>query len=92
MDFHGIVDHWNDDRAFGFIELLPDRRRVFVHVTAIKPAGLDSLRKGQRVEVHIGAAPDGRPRVTRLALTADQPASPRARRDDRVWVHEGIII
>ncbi|HKM88756.1 MAG TPA: cold shock domain-containing protein [Xanthobacteraceae bacterium] len=92
MDFHGVVDHWKEDRGFGFVEL-SDRRRVFCHITALRQAGLDKLRAGQRVEVDIVAAADGRPRVSKIALVEPPAAGSAAELADasrvRLWVHEG---
>ncbi len=87
MDFHGTVDHWNDDRGFGFVRLA-DGRRVFCHITALRQAGLDKLRAGQRVEVDIAAAADGRPRVSNIALV-ETPAGEARETADAVWVHDG---
>jgi cold shock CspA family protein len=87
MDFFGVVDTWNEDRGFGFVELR-DRRRVFCHITTLRQAGLDKLRAGQLVEVDIVAAADGRPRVSKIAL-AETPADAGRELRDAVWVHEG---
>lgn len=91
MDFSGVCEHWNE-RGFGFIEL-GDRRRVFCHITTLRKAGLDKLRAGQRVEVDIETAPDGRERVSKIALVEPPAAGSAAELADasrvRLWVHEG---
>jgi cold shock CspA family protein len=89
MDFHGIVDHWNEQRGFGFVELLPDRRRVFVRITVVKAAGLDALRAGQRVAVDVAFASDGRPRVSKIALLGEGPANTGRQTREAMWSHPG---
>jgi CspA family cold shock protein len=50
----GAVKFFNAERGFGFI--VPDGGGgdVFVHVTAVEDAGLDTLEPGQRIEFEIG--------------------------------------
>ncbi len=52
----GTVKWFNAAKGFGFIE--PDDRSkdVFVHISEVEKAGLDSLREGQKVsyEVQVG--------------------------------------
>jgi len=45
----GTVKWFNAAKGFGFIE--PDDRSkdVFVHISAVQKAGLQSLREGQKV-------------------------------------------
>jgi cold shock CspA family protein len=62
------VATWFDLRGFGFIRL-PDGREVFVHAKIVHQAGLDKLRIGERVDIDLETAPDGRMRVARLTLS-----------------------
>ena len=88
MEFHGVVDYWSEGRGFGFVKL-GDGRRIFCHVTALRHAGLDKLRDGQRVEVDIETASDGRVRVAKIALVDDTPAAAGQATRDAVWTHPG---
>ena len=87
MDFFGVVEHWNEDRGFGFVTL-GDRRRIFCHITALRHAGIDKLRAGQKVGLDIETAPDGRPRARKIALV-ETPAAAGRETPDAVWSHPG---
>lgn len=87
MDFLGVVEHWTEARGFGFVKL-GDRRRIFCHVTALRHAGIDKLRAGERVELDIETTPDGRTRVSKIALVETPPAAGRET-PDAVWSHPG---
>ncbi|HCS22842.1 MAG TPA: cold-shock protein [Alphaproteobacteria bacterium] len=45
----GIVKWFNPTKGFGFIQPEQGGSDVFVHITAVKSAGLDTLNEGQRV-------------------------------------------
>jgi len=45
----GTVKWFNNDKGYGFIEPDEGGGDVFVHVTAVKDAGLDTLVEGQKV-------------------------------------------
>lgn len=45
----GTVKWFNNDKGYGFIEPDEGGGDVFVHVTAVKDAGLDTLQEGQKV-------------------------------------------
>jgi CspA family cold shock protein len=87
MDFHGTIEHWNEHRGFGFVKL-DDGRKVFCHLSALRRAGIDKLRIGERVEVDIEAAPDGRTRVAQIAVV-ETPAAAGRQTADAVWLHPG---
>jgi CspA family cold shock protein len=60
MPQQGTVKFFNADKGYGFI--IPDDggRDIFVHITAVERAGLNSLSKGQRVSYEIEADKKGK--------------------------------
>jgi len=56
----GKVKWFNQLKGFGFIEPAEGDKDVFVHVSAIKDAGLEGLEEGQAIEFEMIAGPDGR--------------------------------
>jgi cold shock protein len=46
---NGTVKFFNSERGFGFIQPEGGGKDVFVHISAVKRAGLDYLREGERV-------------------------------------------
>jgi cold shock CspA family protein len=55
----GVVKWFNESRGYGFITPDEGGRDVYVHSTAIKGAGSQSLQEGQRVEFEITEGPKG---------------------------------
>jgi CspA family cold shock protein len=51
----GTVKWFNGQKGFGFIEPENGGKDVFVHISAVERAGLDSLREGQKVSFDIVA-------------------------------------
>ncbi|WP_041796064.1 cold-shock protein [Pararhodospirillum photometricum] len=45
----GTVKWFNITKGYGFIEPDDGSNDVFVHITAVQQAGMDSLREGQKV-------------------------------------------
>jgi CspA family cold shock protein len=45
----GTVKWFNIEKGYGFIQPEGGGKDVFVHVTAVQAAGLDTLNEGQRV-------------------------------------------
>ncbi len=45
----GTVKWFNPTKGFGFIQPDNGGSDVFVHITAVKEAGLDTLNEGQKV-------------------------------------------
>jgi len=64
----GTVKWFNTDKGYGFIAPDEGGKDVFVHVTAVKEAGLAGLAENQKVlfEVHEGR--DGRSLAGELQL------------------------
>jgi len=50
---HGTVKWFNPNKGFGFIESPDYPKDVFVHITAVKAAGLETLDEGQSVEFEL---------------------------------------
>lgn len=70
----GTLAQWNDARGFGFVAPEDGGPRVFLHVTALRPA-VRRPEVGDTVLYTLGSGPDGRPRATRACL-AGVPTPP----------------
>ena len=66
MDKQGTVKWFNPQKGFGFIAT--EDRDVFVHVTAVHAAGLDSLDEGATVMFDMEDGPKG-PSAVNLSVT-----------------------
>ena len=49
----GTVKWFNPVKGFGFIQPEQGRDDVFVHISAVQQAGMDSLAEGQRVSYDV---------------------------------------
>ena len=56
----GTVKWFNATKGYGFIEPEEGGSDVFVHISAVERAGMQSLREGQKVEFEIAPGRDGR--------------------------------
>jgi CspA family cold shock protein len=56
----GTVKWFNATKGFGFIEPEDGGKDVFVHISAVEGAGMQSLREGQKVDFEIAPGRDGR--------------------------------
>jgi CspA family cold shock protein len=45
----GTVKWFNTEKGFGFIQPSEGGKDVFVHITAVKAAGLTTLTEGQKI-------------------------------------------
>ncbi|WP_439532848.1 cold-shock protein [Polymorphobacter sp.] len=71
----GVVKWFDAKKGFGFITPDHGPRDVFVHVSALSNAGLDTLVPGQRLEFELAQSGDGR--LLALGLVArESTASP----------------
>ena len=69
MSQQGNVKFYNAERGYGFIKPDDGGRDIFVHVTAVEQAGLNSLNEGQRVAFEIEADKKGKgPKAVDLSL------------------------
>lgn len=51
----GTVKFFNTDKGYGFIQPEGGEKDVFVHITAVKGAGLETLHEGQTVQFEVEA-------------------------------------
>ncbi len=56
----GVVKWYDPTRGFGFILPSDGGKDVFVHVTALRRAGIDDLQPGQNVRMQVAQARRGR--------------------------------
>ncbi len=56
----GVVKWFNQKKGYGFLSPDEGDRDVFVHITVLQRAGLDTLSDGQRVEFSIQQNIEGR--------------------------------
>ena len=64
----GTVKWFNNAKGYGFIQPDEGSRDVFVHISAVQRAGLDSLNDGQKVTFDVESGRDGRSAAGNLAL------------------------
>lgn len=64
----GAVKWFNATKGFGFIQPDEGGKDVFVHITQVQRAGLDSLNEGQRVAYELETRRDGRTAASSLRL------------------------
>jgi len=65
MSVNGKVKWFNPTKGFGFIERGDNEKDVFVHISAVKDAGMDGLDEGQEMTFEIEEGPKG-PNATNL--------------------------
>ena len=66
----GIVKWFNVSKGFGFIQPDGGGKDVFVHVTAVREAGLETLEENQAVEFEMVDGRDGRQNAGDIKLAA----------------------
>ena len=59
MSIQGKVKWFNPTKGFGFIERDDKEKDVFVHVSAVKDAGMNGLVEGQALTFDIEEGPKG---------------------------------
>jgi len=59
MSISGKVKWFNGTKGFGFIAREDNEKDVFVHVSAIRKSGLDSLKEGQEITFEVEEGPKG---------------------------------
>ena len=64
----GTVKWFNPDKGFGFIQPQDGGKDVFVHITAVQAAGLQSLNENQKVTYEV-VTERGKQAAANLKLT-----------------------
>ena len=59
MSMNGKVKWFNPTKGFGFIERGDNEKDVFVHISAVKNAGMDGLDEGQSLTFEVEEGPKG---------------------------------
>ena len=59
MSINGKVKWFNPTKGFGFIERGDNEKDVFVHISAVRSAGMDGLDEGQAMTFEIEEGPKG---------------------------------
>ena len=59
MSLKGKVKWFNSTKGFGFIEREDKEKDVFVHTSAVRDAGMNSLDEGQEVTFDVEDGPKG---------------------------------
>ena len=59
MSVNGKVKWFNPTKGFGFIERGDNEKDVFVHVSALRKAGMNGLDEGQAMTFEIEEGPKG---------------------------------
>jgi CspA family cold shock protein len=64
----GTVKWFNPEKGFGFIAPDSGGKDIFVHITAVREAGLESLKDDQKVSFELHEGKDGRSSAGDLQL------------------------
>ena len=64
----GTVKWFNGKKCFGFIEREDKEKDAFVHVSAVKSAGMRYLNEGQKLEFELQDGPKGPSAVNLKAI------------------------
>ena len=56
----GTVKWFNPVKGYGFIEPEEGGKDVFVHISAVQRAGLETLREGQKIQFEVVPGRDGK--------------------------------
>ena len=59
MSMNGKVKWFNPTKGFGFIEREDKEKDVFVHISAVRNAGMNGLDEGQAMTFEIEEGPKG---------------------------------
>ncbi len=64
----GTVKWFNPAKGYGFIQPEDGSRDLFVHISAVEKAGLDTLNEGQKISFEPVSGRDGKTSAENLAL------------------------
>ena len=59
MSLKGKVKWFNPTKGFGFIEREDKEKDVFVHMSAVRDAGMNGLEEGQSLSFDVVDGPNG---------------------------------
>ena len=59
MSVNGKVKWFNETKGFGFIAREDKEKDVFVHISAVRTAGMDGLKEGQNITFDVDIAAKG---------------------------------
>ena len=59
MSVNGKVKWFNENKGFGFIARDDKEKDVFVHISAVRTAGMDGLKEGQAITFDVDIAAKG---------------------------------
>jgi len=62
----GVVKFFNTTKGYGFIQPDDGSKDVFVHITAVQRAGMDTLAENQRVSFEIEQGRNGKSSAVNL--------------------------
>lgn len=65
----GTVKWFNPTKGFGFIQPDSGGKDIFVHISAVQRAGMQTLKEGQKINYEIQTQKDGRQSAENLAAT-----------------------
>ena len=69
MSTNGKVKWFNQSKGFGFIEREDKEKDVFVHVSAVRDAGMKGLEDGQALTFDVEDGPKG-PNAVNLQISS----------------------
>jgi CspA family cold shock protein len=64
----GTVKWFNPTKGYGFIQPESGSKDVFVHISAVERAGMQTLREGQKLSFEIQRASNGRESAENLTV------------------------
>lgn len=64
----GTVKFYNGNKGFGFIQPDGGGKDVFLHVSALERAGLNSIADGQKISYELESGRDGRTSAGSITL------------------------
>jgi CspA family cold shock protein len=64
----GTVKWFNPTKGFGYVQPDTGGKDIFVHISAVQRAGMQTLKEGQKVTYEIQTQKDGRQSAENLAV------------------------